>query len=62
MVVTGSRAAAVKYKLAFDAAIKKNPALNIRALVAFSGTVKGKDVGDGADFKVDPARSILKAI
>lgn len=54
MVVTSSRAAAVTYKLAFDAAIKKNPTLNIRALVAFSGTVKGKDVGDGADFKVGP--------
>jgi type I restriction enzyme R subunit len=54
MVVTGSRAAAVKYKLAFDAAVKQNPTLNIRALVAFSGTVKGKDVGDGDGFSVDP--------
>lgn len=54
MVVTSSRAAAVKYKLAFDAAIKNNPALNIRALVAFSGKVKGKDLGDATGFIIDP--------
>lgn len=40
MVVTGSRLAAVKYKLAFDDYIKKNGYTGIRSLVAFSGTVE----------------------
>lgn len=54
MVVTGGRAAAVKYKLAFDKAIKENPKMQgIRALVAFSGKVKGKDLGDDEGFSID---------
>ena len=40
MVVTGSRLAAVRYKLAFDRYIKDNGYSGIRSLVAFSGTVE----------------------
>ena len=46
MVVTGSRAAAVKYKLELDRYVAEN-GYAIRALVAFSGKVHGEDV-DGA--------------
>lgn len=45
MVVTSSRASAVRYKRAFDAFISANPAYgNIRALVAFSGKLTGREV------------------
>ena len=40
MVVTGSRLAAVKYKLAFDCYIREQGYTGICALVAFSGTVE----------------------
>ncbi|TCH97255.1 type I restriction endonuclease subunit R [Roseococcus sp. SYP-B2431] len=40
MVVTGSRLAAVKYKMAFDRYIQEKGYTGIRALVAFSGTVE----------------------
>ena len=40
MVVTSSRLAAVKYKLAFDRYIKEQGYSGIRSLVAFSGTVE----------------------
>lgn len=43
MVVTGSRLAAVKYKLAFDRYIKDRNYTGIRSLVAFSGTVEDPD-------------------
>ena len=43
MVVTGSRLAAVKYKLALDRYIKERGYTNIRSLVAFSGTVEDPD-------------------
>ncbi len=43
MVVTGSRLAAVKYKLAFDKYIKNQGYSGIRSLVAFSGTVEDPD-------------------
>jgi type I restriction enzyme R subunit len=43
MVVTGSRLAAVKYKLAFDGYIKDRGYTGIRSLVAFSGTVEDPD-------------------
>ena len=43
MVVTGSRLAAVKYKLAFDRYIKAKGYSDIRSLVAFSGTVEDPD-------------------
>ncbi|BBM86643.1 type I restriction endonuclease subunit R [Candidatus Uabimicrobium amorphum] len=43
MVVTGSRKEAVRYKQAFDAYIEENNYDNVRALVAFSGTVKDED-------------------
>ena len=44
MVVTSSRAEAVKYKLAFEDYIKRKGYTNIKALVAFSGKVQGKHV------------------
>lgn len=45
MVVTSSRASAVRYKRAFDAFIAANPEYgNIRALVAFSGKLTGREV------------------
>ena len=44
MVVTGSRLAAVKYKLAFDRYIKDRGYTGIRSLVAFSGTVEDPEV------------------
>ena len=44
MVVTRSRAAAVKYKLAFDAYIRKQHYQGIRSLVAFSGSVELDDL------------------
>ncbi|MCK1472834.1 DEAD/DEAH box helicase family protein [Bradyrhizobium sp. CW10] len=43
MVVTGSRLAAVKYKLSFDRYIKDHGYSGIRSLVAFSGTVEDPD-------------------
>jgi type I restriction enzyme, R subunit len=43
MVVTGSRLAAVKYKLAFDKYIKDHGYTGIRSLVAYSGTVEDPD-------------------
>lgn len=43
MVVTGSRLAAVRYKLAFDRYINENGYTGIRSLVAFSGTVEDPD-------------------
>lgn len=43
MVVTGSRLAAVKYKLAFDRYIREHGYDGIRSLVAFSGTVEDPD-------------------
>lgn len=46
MVVTSGRPQAVKYKLAFDKYIKKHNLEHIRALVAFSGKVEGKTLGD----------------
>ncbi|MYE84727.1 MAG: type I restriction endonuclease subunit R [Gammaproteobacteria bacterium] len=44
MVVTGSRLAAVKYKLAFDRYVKDQGYAGIRSLVAFSGTVEDPEV------------------
>lgn len=45
MVVTSSRAAAVRYKKAFDTFIDANPAYKeVRALVAFSGKLTGREV------------------
>lgn len=43
MVVTGSRLAAIKYKLTFDRYIKDHGYSGIRSLVAFSGTVEDPD-------------------
>ncbi|WP_051822750.1 type I restriction endonuclease subunit R [Desulfonatronum thiodismutans] len=43
MVVTGSRLAAVKYKLAFDRYIQDRGYIGIRSLVAFSGSVEDPD-------------------
>ncbi|PPQ39571.1 type I restriction enzyme, R subunit [Rhodoblastus acidophilus] len=45
MVVTSSRAAAIRYKKGFDAYIAKHPEhAGIRSLVAFSGSLTGKQV------------------
>ncbi|MCI5103890.1 MAG: DEAD/DEAH box helicase family protein, partial [Algiphilus sp.] len=50
MVVTSSRAAAVRYKKGFDAYIAKHPEhSHIRSLVAFSGTLTGKQVKHADD-------------
>ncbi|MEJ1407004.1 MAG: DEAD/DEAH box helicase family protein [Candidatus Sedimenticola sp. (ex Thyasira tokunagai)] len=46
MVVTSGRPQAVKYKLAFDKYIKQHNLGHIKALVAFSGKVEGKALGD----------------
>lgn len=46
MIVTSSRAAAVKYKLQFDEYVQRNGVEGLNALVAFSGDVLGKDVSD----------------
>ena len=43
MVVTDSRLAAVKYKIAFDNYIKERGYTGIRSLVAFSGSVRDPD-------------------
>lgn len=59
MVVTSSRAAAVKYKLAFDDYIQKHPKhAGIRALVAFSGKITGKEINHSHDELIqdDPLR------
>ncbi|PHR12989.1 MAG: restriction endonuclease [Sphingopyxis sp.] len=53
MVVTSSRAAAVRYKKAFDAFVAANPQYkDVRALVAFSGKLSGKDVMHSADAQI----------
>ena len=50
MVVTSSRASAVRYKKAFDAFIAANPEYQgIRALVAFSGKLTGQEVMHPSD-------------
>lgn len=57
MIVTSSRAAAVRYKKAFDAYIEANPKHKaFQALVAFSGTLTGKEVMHASDeqLKDDP--------
>lgn len=52
MVVTSGRSQAVKYKLAFDKTIQKKGLQHIKALVAFSGKVEGKSLGD--DDELEP--------
>lgn len=50
MIVTSSRAAAVRYKKAFDAYVKANPRHSgLQALVAFSGSLTGKEVSQASD-------------
>lgn len=50
MVVTSSRAAAVRYKKGFDAFIEANPQYSeIKALVAFSGKLTGKEIKHADD-------------
>jgi type I restriction enzyme R subunit len=48
MVVTSSRAAAVKYHLELERYCQKNGYTSIQAMVAFSGDVANKDVQDGS--------------
>jgi len=50
MVVTSSRAAAVKYKLAFDQYVEKQGYRGIKSMVAFSGKIMGKDINDDIEF------------
>ena len=45
MVVTGSRLHAVRYKISFERYIKEKCYSDIRALVAFSGTIRDPDTG-----------------
>jgi type I restriction enzyme, R subunit len=45
MLVTSSRLEAVRYKLAFDAYVRERGITDVRALVAFSGTVTDPDTG-----------------
>lgn len=53
MVVTSSRAAAVRYKKSFDKYIEKHPEHSgIRSLVAFSGKLTGKQLMHADDEKV----------
>lgn len=50
MIVTSSRAAAVRYKTAIDAYIEANPQHKaVHALVAFSGSMTGKEVKHASD-------------
>lgn len=50
MIVTSSRAAAVRYKRGFDAYIERNPQhRSFQALVAFSGSLTGKEVMHPSD-------------
>ncbi len=68
MVVTSSRAAAVRYKKGFDAYIAKHPEhAGIRSLVAFSGKLTGKQVMHSDDerlsgdvFEVDAAEEFTE--
>jgi len=50
MVVTGSRASAVKYKIAFDQYVKKKGYRGIKSMVAFSGKIMGSEISDGIEF------------
>ena len=53
MVVTSSRAAAVRYKTGFDRYIEKHPEYSfIRSLVAFSGKLTGKQVIHADDERI----------
>lgn len=53
MIVTSSRASAVKYKLTLDNYIKNKSVEGIKALVAFSGKVKASELGDISEFKIE---------
>jgi len=46
MIVTSSRAAAVKYKLFLDRYVQQNDIVGVNALVAFSGDIFGREVSD----------------
>ncbi|HEX7005394.1 MAG TPA: type I restriction endonuclease [Trueperaceae bacterium] len=46
MIVTGSRAAAVKYKLYLDRYVQEHKIEGVNALVAFSGDILGKEISD----------------
>ena len=48
MVVTDSRKAAVRYKLALDKYVSQQGYTDVHALVAFSGDVEDKDSGPEA--------------
>ncbi len=53
MVITSSRAAAVRYKIGFDRYIERHPQYaGIRSLVAFSGKLTGKQITHAADQRI----------
>lgn len=58
MVVTESRLHAVRYKRAFDAYIQKKGYIDVRTLVAFSGTVHDKDIPDSSFTEVQMNKGI----
>lgn len=61
MIVTSSRASAVKYKLVLDDYIQKKSIKGVKALVAFSGKVKAADLGDTNGLKVDEKAEFSEA-
>lgn len=55
MVVTSSRPAAMRYKLAFDRYLAENPQYqDYRAIVAFSGSLTGSDIHHTTDDTLQP--------
>jgi type I restriction enzyme, R subunit len=62
MVVTDSRPSAVKYKQAIDAHVAEHHITGVRALVAFSGTVRDDIEGDVTESSMNgfPASQIAK--
>jgi len=61
MVVTSSRAAAVRYKLGFDKYIARHPEYDgIRSLVAFSGKLTGKQVVHDDDERISGEAFIVE--
>lgn len=60
MVVTSSRAAAVRYKMSFDQFIETNPEFkNIHTLVAFSGKLNGREIMHVDDGEQASALSVV---
>jgi len=60
MVVTSGRAAAVRYKLAFDKYIKENNIRNVQAMVAFSGKINDDIEGISKEYTEHNMNTNLK--